>query len=133
LSGARQKLRFFLDEGVADSVGTFLEGEGHTVIRLRDSITVGSSDPLVCIAAEANDAILVAHDGDMKGLAKRHGVTNGRFKSLSLLKLSCSEPRAVDRLRQAMSLIEHEWQVSQQKRARRLYVEVSTEVIRTFR
>ena len=80
-----------------------------------------------------DDRILVAHDGDMKGLAKRHGVTNGRFKSLSLLKLSCSEPRAVDRLRQAMSLIEHEWQVSQQKRARRLYVEIGTEVIRTFR
>ncbi len=85
MSGERQKLRFFLDEGVADSVGTFLDGEGHMVIRLRDSITVGSSDPFVCVAAEANDAILIAHDGDMKGLAKRHGVTSGRFKSLSLL------------------------------------------------
>lgn len=130
---ARPKLRFFLDEGVADSVGRFLEGEGHFVILLRDSITTGSKDPLVCVAAEANDAILVAHDADMRGLAKRYGVTNGRFKRLSLIKLSCPEPRAVDRLREALSLIEHEWEVSKTMAARRLFVEVSKDVIRTMR
>lgn len=130
---ARPKLRFFLDEGVADSVGRFLEGEGHFVILLRDSITTGSKDPLVCVAAEANDAILVAHDADMRGLAKRYGVTNGRFKRLSLIKLSCTEPRAVDRLREALSLIEHEWEVSRTMAARRLFVEVSKDVIRTMR
>ena len=130
---ARPKLRFFLDEGVADSVGRFLESEGHVVILLRHSITTGSKDPLVCVAAEANDAILVAHDADMRGLAKRYGVTNGRFKRLSLIKLSCTEPRAVDRLREALSLIEHEWEVSRRMAARRLFVEVSKDVIRTMR
>lgn len=133
MRGTRPKLRFFLDEGVADSVGVFLEGEGHFVIRLRDSITTGSKDPLVCVAAEANDAILVAHDADMKGLAKRYGVSNGRFKRLSLIKLSVPEPRAVDRLREAISLIEHEWEISETKAARRLFIDIMKDVIRTMR
>lgn len=133
MKAARASLRFFLDEGVADSVGVFLEAEGHFVIRLRDSITTGSKDPLVCVAAEANDAILVAHDADMRGLAKRYGVTNGRFKRLSLIKLSCPEPRAVDRLREALSLIEHEWGVSTSKAARRIFIDIGKDVIRTMR
>ena len=133
MRGARPKLRFFLDEGVADSVGVFLEGEGHFVIRLRESITTGSKDPLVCVAAEANDAILVAHDADMKGLTKRYGVSNGRFKRLSLIKLSVPEPRAVDRLREAISLIEHEWEISETKAARRLFIDIMRDVIRTMR
>jgi predicted nuclease of predicted toxin-antitoxin system len=126
-------LRFFLDEGVADSVGKFLTERGHEVIYLRDSIATGSPDPLVCVAAQANDAILVAHDADMKGLAKRYGAGQGRFKYLSLIKLSCPEPRAADRMKEAITLIEHEWQISQTKAARRLYVEILTSVIRTMR
>jgi predicted nuclease of predicted toxin-antitoxin system len=133
VTGPRPKLRFFLDEGVADSVGRYLTEEGHFVIYLRDSISTGSADPLVCIAAEANDAILVAHDADMLGLVRKHGVTNGRFKRLSLVKLSCPAPRAVDRLRAAMSLIEHEWLVSGSKTARRIFIEIKNDVIRTMR
>jgi predicted nuclease of predicted toxin-antitoxin system len=47
----------------------------------------GSPDVLVAKTAEANDAILIALDGDMKTLAKRAGISGGRFKRLSLLKL----------------------------------------------
>lgn len=133
MTGVRPKLRFFLDEGVADSVGAYLASEGHVVIYLREAINTGSADPLVCIAAEANEAILVAHDSDMKALAQKHGVGNGRFKRLNLIKLSCPEPRAADRLREAMSLIEHEWIVADGKAARRLFVEIGKEVIRTMR
>jgi len=133
VTGPRPRLRFFLDEGVADSVGAYLTSEGHFVIYLRDSINTGSADPLVCIAAEANEAILVAHDADMLGLVKKHGVSNGRFKRLSLIKLSCPAPRAVDRLKTAMSLIEHEWIVSGTKTARRVHIEIKTDIIRTMR
>lgn len=129
----RTKLRFFLDEGVADSVGQYLASEGHYVIYLREAINTGSADPLVCIAAEANDAILVAHDADMKGLVKKHGVSNGRFKRLSLVKLSCPEPRAASRMRDAMSLVEHEWNVSATKTARRIFIEIGNNVMRTVR
>ena len=69
----------------------------------------------------------------MKGLAKKYGVSNGRFKHLSLIKLSVPEPRAIDRMREAMTLVEHEWDVSKTKAARRLFIEIMKDVIRTMR
>jgi predicted nuclease of predicted toxin-antitoxin system len=127
------RLRFLLDEGVPDSVGKFLAQLGHDVIHLRDSLAPGSPDTVVCRAAEANDAILVACDGDMKQLVKRYGIGNRRFRKLSLIKLTCAAPRAVDRLRQAISFIEHEWGFAQDKGGRRLFVEIKSQVISTYR
>jgi hypothetical protein len=82
---------------------------------------------------EANDAILVACDGDMRRSAKRYGIGNGRFKKLSLIKFTTTAPRYASRAEQAMSLIEHEWTISQAKAGRRLFVEIMTDVIRTMR
>ena len=107
--------------------------QGHDVVLLRESIQTGSNDTLVCVAAEANEAILVSHDADMKRLARRHGAGAGRFKYLSLIKLSCTEPRAVGRLSEAMSLVEHEWAVSRTQHTRRLHVEIGKGVITTRR
>lgn len=69
----------------------------------------------------------------MKQLAKDNGVGNGRFKKLNLLKLSCAEPIAASRVKEAMSLIEHEWMVEKKEDSRRLFVEIATNVIRTWR
>ena len=102
------------------------------MIFLDEAIRRGSSDPLVCKAAEQNDAILVACDRDMRQLAKRNGIAQGRFKKLSLLLIE-NPPTAVPRLKEAMSPIEHEWKVSQRKQARRMHVSVSKSVIRTHR
>lgn len=133
MSSKSLRLKFFLDEGVPDSVGKFLISEGHEAVFLRDSITPGSSDPVVCKAAEVNDAILVACDGDMKQLAKRFGIGGGRYKKLSLLKLSCGEPQAATRLKQCMSLIEHEWLISEKKSSRRLFIEIKSSVVSSYR
>ena len=127
------KLRLFLDEGVPDSVGKVFSDAGHKVIYLRDAIAPSSPDVLVCAAAESNNAILVALDGDMKEIAKGHGLGGGRFKRLSLVKLSCPEPMAANRVKFALSLIEHEWLISGEKSARRLFIEIGTQVIKTFR
>lgn len=131
----RVVLRFFLDEGVADSVGRTLQAAGHEVIFLRDSgIATGSADTVVCTAAEANGAILVAHDGDMKQLAKDRGISAGRFRSLSLLKLECRESRAADRVRAALSLVEHEWATAEALAGRRrIFVVIGESMIRTHR
>ena len=88
---------------------------------------------MVCIAAEANDALLVAFDNDMKQLARRHGVTPARFRRLNLLEFECEEPRAADRLEEAMSLLEHEWEVSRGGGARRVFVVIGKQVLRTHR
>jgi predicted nuclease of predicted toxin-antitoxin system len=133
LKGSRPVLRFFLDEGVPLSVGRALVNAGHQCIYLSESVAPGSPDQIVCAAAEANDAILVALDGDMKQIARQHGVSNKRFKTLSLLKLSCKEPQAASRVEQALTLIEHEWNFSTEKRARRLFVEIGDNFIRTTR
>jgi predicted nuclease of predicted toxin-antitoxin system len=130
---SRDRLRLFLDEGVPDAVGRVFTEAGHTVIYLRDSIPTGSPDELVAVAAERNDAILVACDGDMRQLVKRFGIGDGRFRKLSLIKISCPEPQAAARVESAMSLIEHEWRVSAGKVARRLFVELSKNSIRTYR
>lgn len=111
----------------------FFASFGHIVIYLRDAIEPGSPDTLVCATAEANDAILVACDGDMRELAKLHGVGRMRFKKLHLIKLTTEAPRYDGRIKQAMSLIEHEWGICSKKGASRLFIEIQTDVIRTVR
>jgi predicted nuclease of predicted toxin-antitoxin system len=129
----KHRLKVFLDEGVPDAVGREFGTAGHEVIFLRDCIATGSPDDLVCVAAEANEAILVACDGDMKQMVKRFGIGNGRFRKLSLIKVSCNSPQAASRIKEAMSLIEHEWSISQAKSSRRLFVEIMPGSIRTMR
>lgn len=126
-------LKFFLDEGVPDAVGKVLNEAGHIVIFLRDCIATGSPDDLVCVAAEANEAILVACDGDMKKMVKKFGVSNERFKKLSLVKLSCKSPQAAHRLNSALSLIQDEWTISSNSSVRRLYIEIKSAAITTHR
>lgn len=127
------RFKVFLDEGVPDAVGRVFAQAGHEVIYLRDCIATGSPDDLVCVAAEANEAILVACDGDMKQLVKRFGIGNGRFKKLSLIKISCESPQAAARVQSALTLIEHEWAISSEKSSRRMFVEIMKSSIRTFR
>lgn len=129
----RAQLRFFLDECVPDSVGRVLADSGHVVILLREAGATGSPDPLVCALAEANEAILVSLDGDMKQIARKAGVSKGRFSRLSLLKLSCEAVDAASRVALALTLVEHEWTASDPQSDRRLFVEIGKNVIRTYR
>ncbi|MDF1747585.1 MAG: DUF5615 family PIN-like protein [Alphaproteobacteria bacterium] len=126
-------MRFFLDEGVPVMTGDALVEAGHEVIFFNQSgVAKGSADPVVCISAAANNAILVAHDRDMKTLAKGHGVTPARFKKLNLLSLTCRESAGPSRINDALSLIEHEWKESI-KRGQRLHIVIGDSVIRTHR
>jgi predicted nuclease of predicted toxin-antitoxin system len=133
VTGGQPILRLFLDEGVPDSVGHVFLKRGHQVAFLNKTMARGSSDQLVCVIADINNAILVALDGDMKRIAQGYGVGSRRFLRLGLIKLSCWEPDAAKRVRAAMSLIEHEWSFSQGSTGRRIFVEISDKVIRTFR
>jgi len=133
LTTDRGTLRFLLDEGVPRSVGTVFQKHGHEVLFLEQVLRKGAKDEVVCIAAEANDAVLVAMDKDMKQLARRNGIGSNRFKKLNLIHFACPEPRAAGRLDLAMSLIEFEWEVSAMKAARRLFIQVGSSHIRTNR
>jgi len=100
---------------------------------LNKELARGSSDHLVCAIADINNAVLVALDGDMKRIAQGHGIGSGRFLRLGLIKLSCFEPDAAMRVRAAMSLIEHEWNVTAGTEGRRIFIEISDKVMRSFR
>lgn len=128
-------LRFLLDAGVPDSVGEKLTRGGHQVILHRNVLPEGAPDQIVCTTAMANDAILVAMDGDMRQIAQRFGISHGstRFARLSIVSLTCNEVQASHRVEQAMSLIEHEWNYSSEKLARRLWIEVGSHTIRSNR
>jgi predicted nuclease of predicted toxin-antitoxin system len=126
-------LKFLLDERVTVSAGKALETARHEVIYFDASgIAKGSTDSMVCIIALLNDAILVAQDADMKTLARGHGVKPARFKSLNLLKLFCRESAAAGRLKEGMSLIEHEW-ARGEGQERRFFVAIGDGVMRTHR
>ena len=117
-----------------DGVGREFEAAGHRVIYLRNAIKTGSADDVVAVTASANEAILVACDGDMKSLVRKYGMPRSRTKDLSLIKITVkSKVQAAPRIREAMSLIEHEWHYSEKKKARRLMIEIKDSVIRTNR
>jgi predicted nuclease of predicted toxin-antitoxin system len=135
LKSQRPILRTFLDAGVPDSVASVFRKHGHTAILHREALPEKSTDAVVCATALANDAILVAIDGDMKTFAKRFGISQGstRFARLSIIRLCCNEVLASKRLEHAMSFIEHEWSVSEEKAARRLWVEIGPHFLRSNR
>jgi predicted nuclease of predicted toxin-antitoxin system len=118
-----------LDAGVPVSVGRVFEELGHEVLYYNDVLAEKAADIVVCATALQNKAILVAFDNDMKQIARK----DDRFARLSLIKFHCEEHQAANRIRQAMSLIEHEWQHSEEKVARRLYVEIGLQYLRTYR
>ncbi len=131
----RPRLRVFLDAGVPDSVGAVFAKNGHEVLHHREFLPEKTVDKLVCVQALKLDAILVGIDRDMKNFPTRFGVrpNSDRFKRLSIIRLCCNEILAGKRLQQAMTLIEHEWSVSEEKVARRLWVDVGPHHIRTNR
>ena len=134
MSGA-DPLRVLLDESTPDPIGRAFSRHNHIVIYHREVLAPGVPDAVVCAAALANDAILVAVDADMKRLAHRYGTAPGsaRFDRLHLIRIGCSGVLAAKRTEQAMSLLVHEWEFTRLKVARRLWVEIGPHFIRTFR
>ena len=90
--------------------------------------TPDSPDTLVAAVSEANNAILVTMDGDAKTIASRYGVGSRRYRRLSILRFErCRESRAAKRIDEAMSLIEHEWEVGggRESQDRRMFVVIT--------
>jgi len=127
-------MRFFTDQCVPESVAKVLEGAGYEVVRLREKTATNSPDTLVAAVSEANNAVLVTFDGDFKSIAKRAGVGQRRFRTLSILRFEkCRESRSSERLTKALSLIAHEWGVGNGDKDRRMFVVIGGETIRTHR
>jgi predicted nuclease of predicted toxin-antitoxin system len=130
----QQRIKFFIDHCVPDSVGRALRDAGHEVILLRDQLAPDSPDPLVAAVSQMFGAVLVSLDSDFRSLAPR--IAKGektKLKKLSRIGLRCFEPRAANRIIAALSLIEHEWRVAQGSSDKRIIVEIGDTYIRTVR
>lgn len=121
-------LRFFLDAGVARSVGKEFEAAGHTVIYGTEALPEKTPDPMVCAAAKANNCILVAHDKDMKSMSQQD-----RFANLDFLMLYCNEVLASKRVKHLMPTIIHEGQECNKLVARRFFLEIHPHTFRAHR
>lgn len=127
-------MKFFADHCVTESVCHALEQRGHKVIRLRNELPTDSPDPLVAKYAEHIEAILISHDGDFKKIAPRISIGDRtRFKKLSRVHLQCGYPGAAQRVDDAISLIEFEWEIAQSRQDKRIHITVQKAGIKTHR
>lgn len=128
------RIPFFLDHCVPDSVGRVLKEAGHEVILLREWIAQDSPDQLVARMSEANGAVLVSIDSDYKQIAPRIPVgARQRFRKLSRIALCCNEPQAANRIKIALTLIEHEWAIAQDSSDQRMHITIQNSGIKTHR
>jgi predicted nuclease of predicted toxin-antitoxin system len=133
VSQRRLVLRIFVDQCVPQSAGIVFREAGHEVVFLRERIPVDSPDSLVAAVAVSHSAILLSMDADFRKIAGRHGVSSASLRSLSIIKLSCRESRAGDRIRDCLGLIEYEWTAGQSRRDRRLFMEIGDSFVRSNR
>jgi predicted nuclease of predicted toxin-antitoxin system len=110
LSARKEPIPFFTDNDVPDAVGDFLKESGHTVIRLRDVMLDNSPDPVVAAACREQGMVLVTHNvKHFKKIVKDYEVTAAQADRLCRIELECEQLESVDRIRDALSTIETEW------------------------
>jgi predicted nuclease of predicted toxin-antitoxin system len=127
-------LRLLLDHNVPVSVADVFKARCHDVKLVRDILPTDSPDVLVAAASEIEGAILVSCDRDFDIIAPRipRGMRS-RFRRLSRISLQCSEPKAAQRVRAAMTLIEAEHEIAENSKDPRLFIVIQDHGIKTHR
>jgi hypothetical protein len=100
---------FFTDNNVPDSVGHSILAAGHELTRLRQVMPHNSEDKSVAAACVMSGLVLVSFDNDFNGIAERLNMSQTAARGLHRIDMQCFEPDGASRIRDAMSLIEHEW------------------------
>src|SRR5712691_10972819 len=124
-------LRLLLDHNVPDSVADVFRARGHIVLLVRNILPADSTDPLVATVSEQEGCILVSADRDFKVIAPR--IPKGqrqRFRKLSRIAIQCSEPLAAQRIDEAMTLIEAEYEIAQKRADKRMFVVIQKDGIK---
>lgn len=128
----RQVIPFFTDQNVPDSLGETLLSAGHVLTRLRDVMDTTSADPVIGVACARGGQVLVTHDKDFRTLAKRLQITQREYhKSLHRILMRCPEPKSAQRMKEALSIIEFEWQWV--KPDRPMVIEIGDQFIKVCR
>ena len=122
----RAKLRFFTDHNVPDSIGNYLRGRGHSVVRLRHHMPDNSKDPVVATAALKDGRILITCDKDFN----TQRFMQPRFEGLSRVALSGDGPTLLPAVKEHIETIEFQFALAQRKRAARLVAHVQVGQLR---
>lgn len=126
-------MRFFLDHNVPASVVDVLIASNHEVIVQKDAIAPDAPDPLVALTAAENNAILLTFDKDFRAIAGRLGVSQKRLRKLCRVQMRCKPSAGARRLKEALSLIQHEWDLAQAQSDKRIFVEILDLGIKSIR
>lgn len=105
MSASKPKLRFFLDNNIPDSVGRYLQGRGHSVLRQRYHIPDNSPDPVVGMTALQANRILITWDKDFNSQTFRQE----RFARLCRLSLVGEGPKLLPALKEHIELLEFQF------------------------
>jgi hypothetical protein len=123
LSRAKKAIDFFTDNDVSDAVGAFLSDSGHNVTRLRDVMVNTSADEVIAAACRKSGQVLITHNvKHFKRIAKDYQVSHGEVDGLCRIELDCRQFVAKDRVADALSLIEWEWDRLAEKRGFRISI-----------
>jgi len=123
-----------MDNCVADSVGKLLGKSGHDVALLRDHMPPDTKDPIVAMTCAMNGRVLVTHDKDFRELSKKLTISKKKSAKLHRVSLRCSEPDAASRMKEALSVIEAEWDRVQASGGKhQMIVEITGVAIRILR
>lgn len=117
-----------------ESACKFLEERGHKVLRARDKVPEGTPDPIVAKVSQDLEAILLTDDTDFDSfVAKRQDGQKKRFRKLSRIRLGCKHSQTVNRLNDAISLIEFEYDLAQRRPDKRIIIDIKPTLIRLMR
>ena len=133
MTSERTPIPFFTDNDVPDGVGAALQERGHAVIRLRDRMLRDSPDPVVAAACRNQGLVLVTHNvKHFRSISQRYESKRNEPDRLCRILLECKQIDAVARMRDAIGLIEAEWErLGEQKHG--LHISIGDRWIRTHR
>lgn len=129
---AKARIPFLVDNCVPASVNRLLVDAGHDVVSVREVAMGDAADRVIAVASCQSARVLVSTDRDFKALARELRVTRKNSHKLHRVAFSCPDVRIKTRLKEALALIEWEWEQGGRGK-RRMEVQVSDVSIRVIR
>ena len=125
-------MRLVTDEMVPDSIGDFLVGRRHTVLRVREHLLQGTSDDGVARFANQSDAIVLTWNvKDFNRLLNRK--MHRQYPKAGLISFNCEEASGKDRLEQFIVVIDAEFAFLQTLGDKRLFLDIAAGHLRIHR
>ncbi len=129
------RMLLLIDENVPDSVARFFQERGHDVRLVRELFLGGTPDPVIARLGDQMEAIIVTwNHKDFKRLAARVPVGEStRLRHLGRINFRCNEAHGRRRAEELIDWIEFECAQVQQRRDRRLMMEILENTFRVIR